>query len=337
MKPSTLHRLLRRAGLSPDLAISIVHDAQREAESVRNRAVSATVTAANRKKLLAPLNTTIKSLQSQQSRWSTEDSALYAKYLHVLLAIRERIKQATAQVKSRADERTLSGIHADLLERGLASEGPVMNWTSWVEQKIKDKVSVKFDLHYPSDYIGRRMAPFYNGAHNSANARRWQALRAALIVERLNSADYPDLVACTTYALEQVAEHEQGGGPSAPVRWQHLLDGTHKEMYAQWKRTTMGGLREPTTIPAPAAALMREGLKEEVRQKMGRTHTKQLSAALKRHKMRVYAASQRIKQGLNVHTTPDILDKKYAAELALMNAQYAEDLACMENAHSSHN
>ena len=328
MKPSTLHRLLRRAGLSPDLAISIVHDAQCEAESVRNRAVSTTVTATNRKKLLAPLNTTIKSLQSQQYRWSTENSTLYAKYLKVLLSIRERIKQAT--VVTRTNVLTLKDIHADLLARGLASEGPVMNWTSWVEQGIKDKVAIKFDAHYPEGYIGRKLAPFYNSAHNSANARRWQALRAALIVERLNNADYPALVACATYALEQVAEHEQGGGPSAPVRWQHLLDDTHKELYAQWVRSTMHGLREPTAVPAPAAALVREGLREEVRQKLERKHAKQLAASLKRHKMRVYAATLRMKQGHNVHTTPAVLDRKYAEEVAVLNEQHALEMAGLE-------
>lgn len=335
MKPSTLHRLLRRAGLSPDLAFSVVHDAQAEAEITRNRAGAALNIGQAREKLLSPLSATIKSLQSQQARWSDGNRTLYASYLALLLRTRTQIKDATAP--SSTNVLTLKAIHASLLAQNLVSEGPVMNWTSWVKQGVKDKVCVAFDAHYPSDYIGRRMAPFYNTAHNSANARRWQALRAALIVERLNNADYPDLVACTTYALEQVAEHEQGGGPSAPVRWQHLLDGTHKEMYAQWKRSTMGGLREPTTIPAPDVALVRAGLLEETRQKMERKHTKQLSAALKRHKMRVYAASQRIKQGLNVHTTPDILDKKYAAELALMNEQYAEELACMESAHSSHN
>jgi hypothetical protein len=272
-------------------------------------------------------------MQSQQYRWSVENSKLYAKYLQVLLSIRERIKQATAPTRTNvlAPKTTLGSIHAGLLARGLASEGPVMNWTSWVEQGIKDKVAIKFDAHYPVGYIGRRLAPFYNSAHNSANARRWQALRAALIVERLNNADYPDLVACATYALEQVAEHEQGGGPPAPVRWQHLLDATHKELYAQWERSTMRGLRESDT----PAARARAGLKEEARQSLERTHAKQLSAALKRHKMRVYAANQRMKQGLNVRTTPDILDKKYADVLAQLAEQHTEEFACMDSAYSS--
>lgn len=325
--PSSLMRLLRRAGISPDLAFSVVRDAQTQAETVRNRAAIHGNTKKAREALLAPLSSTIKSLQSAQSRWDANNRTLYASYLALLVRTREQIKEATAEAKSGQTD-PIATVHARRVAQGLASEGPPSNWASWIKLSTKHKVERAFDVHYPIDYIGRKLVPFRNSAHSSASAKRWEALRGRLLVDRLNMAADPDnnadYIDCIDYALEQVALRETSAG--APVRWQHLLDTTHKELYEHWYTTLTDS---PAAQPQPAAQLIVAGRTEELRVSLERAYKKRCSLASKRHKMRVYSADLRRKKGLNVHVTPAVLEQKYADAVTALTAQHESEMAML--------
>lgn len=286
-----LTAILRRGGYPPSVINSIIAevvDGETRAEVYQE--------GKNWGRVLRPLLSQIKSLQSSQYRWRKDPqrAEVYGHYLTALIKTRDKIESA----------RTLCApldmtIPEVARKYNLTNNG--MRWADWVPLNVKTAFEVAFDHLYsvtipdartdpetgePGHAKGKRLVPWRSHYERTASGSRWRNLLVRLITERAGRiVEGPDspLVQAMTKAIEAVKHRTRE--QEAPVKWEHLLPVEDQRALEQWRIDTLNGL---TTMDAQAVA--NSNLHKKMEQERAR---KEAKATLRRAKAAQAARERR--------------------------------------------
>lgn len=207
-------------------------------------------------RLLKPLRTQIKLMQTSRHRWSRDPlrAEVYGNYHALLLKVRTRLENI--QFMNTADNLTIPELAR---AHNLANNG--MRWADWVPNKIRTAFDIAFEKLYsvdipnartdpetgaPGHAKGKRIVPFKTQYERSSTEKRWRNLLIDLTLERagrlVEGSDSP-LIGWMDMAIEAIKQRQRD--KEAPVKWEHLLPIEEQRKMREWHDTLLTRMTTP--------------------------------------------------------------------------------------------
>jgi hypothetical protein len=229
--------------------------------------------------LLAPLKRRIIVMQAGMKRWSADPlrAKLYAKYLRLLLAARERIQNVKA-----LNFGALSIPDAAKQETKRTPEAPVcadgLRWQDWIPAHTQEKVKQAFQTlysetipaqgHCPQNkngkaIIGKQLVPFSDDVTQTTDAVRWGLLQAFIANELYRRQDDPNADPEFTRLMRVAQDVTYNRKDSASCKGTPTVDGWFKVLppdelfiYYAWERAQDIRMRAPFDYPKVPDAML---------------------------------------------------------------------------------